>query len=97
MCGLIELNKKRGEISELVDREIIAGLIEEYDIKSASDIQEALRYPIRSRYCKEYDIQLSDPALGRPRKDEIRDKTQDSVRFFADACAFDSGFCAEGK
>ena len=65
--------QKQGEISELVDREIIVGLIEEYD------------------------IQLSDPALGRPRKDEIRDKTQDSVRFFADACAFDSCFCAEGK
>ena len=28
-------------------------------------------------YCKERGIRLSGPALGRPRKDEIRDKTQD--------------------
>lgn len=28
-------------------------------------------------YCKERGIRLSGPALGRPKKDEIRDKTQD--------------------
>lgn len=28
-------------------------------------------------YCKEHGIRLSGPALGRPRKGEIRDKTQD--------------------
>ena len=28
-------------------------------------------------YCKERGIRLSGPALGRPRKDEIRDKAQD--------------------
>ena len=28
-------------------------------------------------YCKERGIRLSGPALGRPRKDELRDKTQD--------------------
>lgn len=34
------------------------------------------------RYCKEHGIHLSGPALGRPKKDEIRDKTQD----FLDEC-----------
>lgn len=29
------------------------------------------------RYCKEHGIRLSGPALGRPKKDEIRDKKQD--------------------
>jgi len=29
------------------------------------------------RYCKERGIRLSGPALGRPKKDEIRDKAQD--------------------
>lgn len=28
-------------------------------------------------YCKAHGIRLSDPALGRPRKDETRDKAQD--------------------
>ena len=28
-------------------------------------------------YCKERGIRLSGPALGRPRKDELRDKAQD--------------------
>ena len=28
-------------------------------------------------YCKEHGIRLSGPALGRPRKDEARDKAQD--------------------
>ena len=31
------------------------------------------------RYCKERGIRLSGPALGRPRKDEARDKTQDHL------------------
>ena len=31
------------------------------------------------RYCKERGIRLSGPALGRPRKDESRDKTQDHL------------------
>ncbi len=29
------------------------------------------------RYCKEHGIRLSGPALGRPKKNEIRDKEQD--------------------
>lgn len=34
------------------------------------------------RFCKEHGIQLSGPALGRPKKDEVRNKTQD----FLDEC-----------
>ncbi len=34
------------------------------------------------RFCKEHGIRLSGPALGRPKKDEIRNKTQD----FLDEC-----------
>ena len=34
------------------------------------------------RFCKEHGIRLSGPALGRPKKDEARDKTQD----FLDEC-----------
>jgi len=34
------------------------------------------------RFCKERGIHLSGPALGRPQKDEIRNKTQD----FLDEC-----------
>lgn len=34
------------------------------------------------RYCKEHGIHFSGSALGRPRKDEIRDKMQD----FLDEC-----------
>ncbi len=29
------------------------------------------------RFCKEHGIRLSGPALGRPKKDDMRDKTQD--------------------
>lgn len=29
------------------------------------------------RYCSEHGVRLSGPALGRPKKDEIRDKKQD--------------------
>lgn len=29
------------------------------------------------RYCKEHDIHLTGPALGRPKKDEVRNKTRD--------------------
>ena len=31
------------------------------------------------RYCKECGIRLAGPALGRPRKDDHRDKTQDRL------------------
>ena len=34
------------------------------------------------RYCKEHGIHLSCPTLGRPKKDEVRNKTQD----FLDEC-----------
>ena len=34
------------------------------------------------RYCKEHGIHLTGPALGRPKKEELRDKTQD----FIDEC-----------
>ena len=34
------------------------------------------------RFCKEHGIRLSGPALGRPKKDEVRNKTQD----FLDEC-----------
>ena len=34
------------------------------------------------RFCKEHGIQLTGPALGRPKKDEVRNKTQD----FLDEC-----------
>ncbi|WP_397360163.1 transposase [Oscillibacter sp.] len=34
------------------------------------------------RFCEEHDIQRSGPALGRPKKDEIRNTTQD----FLDEC-----------
>jgi len=34
------------------------------------------------RFCKEHGIRLSGPALGRPKKDEIRNKTRD----FLDEC-----------
>jgi len=34
------------------------------------------------RFCKEHGIRLSGPALGRPKKDEIRNKTLD----FLDEC-----------
>lgn len=34
------------------------------------------------RFCKEHGIRLSGPALGRPKRDEIRNKTQD----FLDEC-----------
>ena len=34
------------------------------------------------RYCKELGIRLTGPALGRPKKDEIRDVTQN----FIDEC-----------
>lgn len=33
-------------------------------------------------YCREHGIRLSGPALGRPKKDEVRDKAQD----YRDAC-----------
>ncbi|NCC85903.1 MAG: IS5 family transposase [Clostridia bacterium] len=34
------------------------------------------------RYCKEHNIHLTGPALGRPKKDEVRNKTRD----FLDEC-----------
>lgn len=34
------------------------------------------------RFCKEHGIRLSGPALGRPKKDEVRNKTQN----FLDEC-----------
>lgn len=34
------------------------------------------------RFCREHGIRLSGPALGRPKKDEVRDRTQD----FLDEC-----------
>ena len=46
-------------------------------VESKDDADNIYRNRENLNYCKTHGIRLSDPALGRPRKDETRDKAQD--------------------
>ena len=46
-------------------------------VESKDDADNIYRNRENLNYCKTHGIRLSGPALGRPRKDETRDKAQD--------------------
>ena len=62
----------------------LSDMIERYKERTGSDPERILADKIyRNRenlaYCAERKIRLSGPALGRPKKDEVRDKKQDYI------------------
>lgn len=64
------------------EAKFLVGAIERYRERTGSYPERVLADKIfrnreNLRFCAEHNIRLSGPALGRPRKDEVRDKKQD--------------------
>ena len=64
-----------GEINEMIVRD--AKERQAKEAKSKDDADNIYRNRENLNYCKAHGIRLSGSALGRPRKDETRDKAQD--------------------